>query len=390
MPEITPISLRPFYAESDRARLADLTSEIYSYSGALNRVIPGIETRESIAVLLAGMNSYYSNLIEGVKTLPDDVEAALAPEFAKSASNTDKQKLTYAHIKVETELRNELKKNPNIYSAEFIQGLHHKFYKNLPDTFQFTETHSGKLLAINGGNLRDRGVTIAKHIPPPPEELPHILTAFNNYFSAPSWLRTEQLFLAAASHHRLTWIHPFLDGNGRISRLFSTACLIEAGVDGSGLWSMSRGLARNRENYYQYLARADQTEPYEQRYRLSEKGLGEFSIFFLETLLDQMQFMTDLLELPKITKRIEKHIMFEIDPPKHGPALAKFLKWLFIEGTMARGEVKNVTGLKDTAAREVINLAFKHKLIKSPSPKGILSMAFPARILDSYFPKLYL
>src|SRR6266481_196053 len=51
--------------------------------------------------------------------------------------------------------------------------------------------------------------------------------------------RVQQLLSAAAGHHRLLWIHPFVDGNGRVARLMSHALLLRLGV-GSSLWSVSR------------------------------------------------------------------------------------------------------------------------------------------------------
>jgi Fic family protein len=61
----------------------------------------------------------------------------------------------------------------------------------------------------------------------------------------------------AATHHRFLWIHPFLDGNGRVARLMSHAMLLEIGI-GSALWSVSRGLARNSADYKRLLMAADE------------------------------------------------------------------------------------------------------------------------------------
>jgi len=61
----------------------------------------------------------------------------------------------------------------------------------------------------------------------------------------------------AASHHRLLWIHPFIDGNGRVTRLLSHALLRELDV-GSELWSVSRGLARRVAEYKSSLQAADE------------------------------------------------------------------------------------------------------------------------------------
>ena len=51
-----------------------------------------------------------------------------------------------------------------------------------------------------------------------------------------------------AAHHRLTWIHPFLDGNGRVARLMSHATLLDALHTGAA-WSLARGLAHNVAAY---------------------------------------------------------------------------------------------------------------------------------------------
>lgn len=105
--------------------------------------------------------------------------------------------------------------------------------------------------------------------------------------------------------------------------------------------------------------------------------------------MDQIRFMLELLELQQITERMERYVRFQLRPAKHEEALAKLLRWTFIERSFPRGKVKEITGLKDTAAREVINLAFEDRLIQSPTPKGAISLAFPARVLDFYFPRLY-
>ncbi|MDF3153382.1 Fic family protein [Mesorhizobium sp. XAP10] len=55
-------------------------------------------------------------------------------------------------------------------------------------------------------------------------------------------------------------MHPFPDGNGRVSRLMSHAMALEAGIAAHGLWSISRGLARgvkSRTDYKRMMDHAD-------------------------------------------------------------------------------------------------------------------------------------
>ncbi|MEO0445817.1 MAG: Fic family protein [Verrucomicrobiota bacterium] len=390
--EMAPISLRPSFSQAARGKLAELSVEIIREAGALERAVPSAVTREGIAELLSGMNSYYSNLIEGVKTLPEEVESALRDGFAQQTQERDRQQLALAHIRVEREMREKLagEGNASLHSPDFLRWIHATFYRDLPKTMRQTETVGGNALPVEPGAFRDRGVTVGSHRPPEPGEVPGILGEFARYFEEADWVATDRLMVTAAAHHRLAWVHPFLDGNGRVARLYSHACLIQAKLDGAGLWSLSRGFARFRPRYYEALAAADRTEPFEDRRRLSEEGLGTFSIYFLETLLDQIQFMSHLLELPEMAARLERYVHFELTPKRHGEALVRLLKALYLEGEIVRGEVKVITGLRDTAAREVINLAFAQDLITSPTPKGKIRLAFPTKVLESYFPRLYL
>lgn len=382
---LADISLNPSFSEKHCSLLAGLSAEIYREAGALEQIVPGERTRQKIAELISVMNSYYSNLISGGKTLPYEVKTALAEDFSKASRDPNHQTSVLAHIETERLMREKIEGSDahfSVHSPDFIQWLHAEFFTHLPDSEPVTHPNSGA--------FRNSGVTLGRYERPLPREIPTILAEFDRYFSDQNWLSTDRLSVAAAAHHRLAWVHPFIDGNGRVIRLHSHACLIQAKVDGGGLWSLSRGLARHRQSYYDSLAGADILESFEDRNRLSGSGLGEFSHFFLVTVLDQIRSMKELLQLKLITLRMEKYIHYELAPKKHGEALARLLRAIYIDGEIARGDVKLITGLRDTAAREVINLAFKHRLIQSPTPKGLLALRFPPEVLDAYFPRLYL
>lgn len=196
----------------------------------------------------------------------------------------------------------------------------------------------------------------------------------------------------AAAHHRLAWIHPFGDGNGRVVRLYSHALLLKNRIDGLGLWTLSRGLARSQENYYHNLQAADRRRDndYDGRGSLSEAGLSEFCRYFLATMLDQIQFMSHLLELRGLMERIELYVRREALPTKkQREEIVRLLRALLIEGEIPRTRVQEIIGKKETITRDVIKLALTHHLIETRSERGKLSIAFPAKVLESYFPKLF-
>jgi hypothetical protein len=76
------------------------------------------------------------------------------------------------------------------------------------------------------------------------------------------------------------------------------------------LWTISRGLARGNETYKSMLANADSSRKgdYDGRSNLSEEGLKAFCFYFLETCLDQIKFMSELLDLDNLAQRINGYI----------------------------------------------------------------------------------
>ncbi len=86
--------------------------------------------------------------------------------------------------------------------------------------------------------------------------------------------------------------------------------LQRSGLGGYGLWNVSRGLARRRDDYRAFLAAADlQCEnDLDGRGNLSDRTLTEFCRFFLEICLDQAEYMNNLLSLDNFLERLEKYV----------------------------------------------------------------------------------
>ena len=68
--------------------------------------------------------------------------------------------------------------------------------------------------------------------------------------------------VAAVTQHRLVWIHPFLDGNGRTARMFTTLILYQRGYDFKYLFNLSEYYNLDRDRYYETLRTVDRTGDY--------------------------------------------------------------------------------------------------------------------------------
>ena len=278
------------------------------------------------------------------------------------------------------------------FSTEFLCWIHQRFYNRLPESLQYAQDESGRPYKVQPGEPRDFMVEADAHTPPRADALPDFLQRFCRFYSSGQIRSAERLIAIAAAHHRLAWIHPFGDGNGRVTRLHTQALLVKYGLDSHGLWSLSRGLARNRSDYYKHLAIADQERQgdLDGRGNLSDAGLASFCRFFLETALDQIEFMTNLLDLHILRQRVETFFALSSERfGKSGESLMRVIRVLVDEGEIERRRVRDITGKKATVSADIIKLGLNEGLMTSSGARGPLRIAFPEKTLSAYFPKLY-
>src|SRR4051812_45921389 len=290
--------------ESSRHRtaLTDLALELAQKSAGFRRSLPE-SLLASLADLVRAMNCYYSNLIEGHDTHPIDIERALKGDYSNDAKRRDLQLEAKAHIEVQQWIdRGGL--TGRAVAADSIHEIHRRFCEALPEDLLWVEDPATKeRMKVIPGELRPCDVVVGRHVPVSAPAIPRFLQRFEEGYG--SLGKTDTILSTAAAHHRLAWIHPFLDGNGRVARLMSHATLLEA-LDTGSVWSVARGLARNVDTYKSHLAACDQTRrnDLDGRGHLSEENLAEFTRFFLTTCIDQVNFMEGLMQPEQLRTRI--------------------------------------------------------------------------------------
>lgn len=346
--------------------------------------------RADLAELTRWMHCYYSNLIEGQPTRVRDIESALQKDFSAEPAQRDLQKLALAHLSVQR-WASDYTGSP--YQQEFICELHRRFYSELPEGMRVATTASGVKSPLEPGVLRISDVEVGSHIGPPHELVPSLLQHFSRRYESSELSRVRKIIAVGASHHRLAWIHPFRDGNGRVIRLFSDTLIRQLGIDGGGLWSLSRGFAVHRRDYYGHLANADRerssSSADDGRGHLTERGLREFCEFVLKTMLDQIGFMERLFELDTLATRIEHYVRLEADLGKDAERVFFLLREALYRGEFARGEAGRIIGSAERTGRSVLTKALEIGLLKSDTPKSSVRLALPVKVLGTYFPQLF-
>jgi Fic family protein len=370
-----------------RPTLTDLALELAQKSAGFRRSLPE-SMLGSLASLVRAMNCYYSNLIEGHDTHPIDIERALKNDYSKDTRNRDLQLEAKAHITVERWI-DEGGLRGRTVSREGICEVHARFCELLPEDLLWVEDPETKArVRVVPGELRRRDIKVGGHVPASPGALPRFLGRYEEVYGHLG--KTESILSAAPAHHRLLWIHPFLDGNGRVARLISHAMLLET-LDTGAVWSVARGLARNVVSYKGHLAACDVTRrnDLDGRGHLSEEALAAFAEFFLGVCIDQVSFMENLMEPNRLRTRIllwaEEEIRLNNLPPRAG----KVLEAVLYRGELPRGDVAGIVGTQERHARRVVSALVERGVLVSDSSRAPLRLVFPAALASRWMPGLF-
>lgn len=371
-----------------KARLDDLAVELASRSAGFRHSLPD-GVLEPLSHLVRAMNCYYSNLIEGHATHPVDIERALNSDYSAEPQTRNLQLEARAHITVQQWIDEGGGLQGREFSAGGICEIHRRFYEGLPEALLWVEDLETKeRTKVVPGELRDRDVRVGRHVPVSPGAVHRFLDRFEDVYAHTG--KAGTILGAAAAHHRFLWIHPFLDGNGRVARLVSHATVLKA-LDTGGVWSVARGLARRVAEYKSHLAACDleRRNDLDGRGHLSEDALAAFTQFFLEICLDQVTFMEKLVEPSRLRARILLWVEEEIRVGELPEKAGSLLEAVLFRGQLPRGEVAQALGVSDRHARRVVSTLTERRVLTSESPRSPLHIAFPAELASRWMPGLF-
>lgn len=366
-------------------RLEPLAARIVAASLRLQGRVPP-EMAALLRDRVRSMNSHYSNRIEGQGTHPRHIEAALHQRFDASPDIAQRQRIALAHIEAEQALEAEGLIGPPALQSHTLQRAHEALYQRLADTDRTTP--DGRV--IGPGAWRANEVAVGRHQAPLHSAVAAFLKRANQVYGQPMG-QERWLVAVACAHHRLAWVHPFEDGNGRACRMQTHAALF--GLS-QGLWSVNRGLARHQADYYLRLDEADAPRQgdLDGRGNLSERALLAWCEFFLTQCLDQVEFMERLFERDGLKARWRALILTRQAEGRgegYRPEAVMPLQYMAALGHVSRAEFRQMTGLGERTARKVISQLIADGLLTSDSHRGELRLGLPLDAMHVLFPALY-
>jgi Fic family protein len=386
--------IEPTLLEEVKGNITDTLTELTSSAATLGASLHP-QTAQQLASLVRVMNTYYSNLIEGHITRPRDIERALSGDLDADEGRRNRQIEAAAHVRVQEhiEFLYADRKLPDPASSDFIKFLHREFYRDASKEMLTIKSdhHTFEMVPGEFRTNPEHDVEVGRHVPPSSERVEAFMQRFEERYAFAKLGAGGRILAIPAAHHRFNYIHPFPDGNGRVSRLMSHAMILNAGIGAHGLWSVSRGLARglaSRQEYKQMMAHGDTPRQGDRdgRGNLSLAALESFTLWFLRVCLDQVTFMSSLFDLPNLRARLRLYVERS---GRLKPEAIHLLEEAALRGEFARGDADRITRLPERSARLVLGQVIEEGLLGSDTPKGPVSLRFPADALDLLFPQLF-
>lgn len=364
-----PSRMMPLYpAEGTVHKQLEYAHALIERDARLSNCLPA-ETVLALSDVMDIIGTYHSSRIEGYEVEPEVFTQAVADQDGPSTRVV--RSLHDALMVMRKRVRScDFK----AYGSSTVQMAHRLFCAEQVEHMP--------------GAYRQGVVTVGKHVSVESEAVPGMVGKLLEFHARAS-SKASKLISLLALHHRLVWIHPFLDGNGRVARLILQLAMSEAGF--SALWSISRGLSLRVDDYYRALAGADQPRmgDLDGRGNLSDKRLVEFVQFMLEACEQEIDYAAHNLERDRLVRCIDAYFLDEALRPA-GVTLDSHLAWkaLFFQGAMPRGEFKRLIPKGDRTATGQVAALAKADLVITTTSRSDLKPKIPMPLARLIFPAL--
>ena len=258
------------------------------------------------------LEAHHTTHIEGTRLTLEQSERLLAGEAVPEADPDDaRELLNYrgAFELVSTYLG---------HGGPVTEGLIREIHKRLVEGVRGGSAAPGEYRRVQNYVVNSTTREVI-YTPPPAHDVPVLMRELVVWLNEPGGV--HPVLASGAAQFQLVHIHPFLDGNGRASRLLSTLCLYRAGYDFKRLFAISEYYDRDRSAFY----RAIQS--------VRERGMD---------LTGWLEFFTEGLatQLDEVKLRGERAIRQDVLVRKHGlsdrQALA--LDRVLYQGRLAIGD----------------------------------------------------
>ena len=287
----------PFARENPQ--IDQLVEQAANLLGALNayaEIVPDVDFSMPMSIAKEAIDS---NLIEGTKTEIDEI---VLPQTEIPPIRQEDWQEVQNYIEAMNFAITELPRIP--ISMRLLKDAHKILLSGVRGKHKAPGEIRRSQNWIGGSSPAD-----ALFVPPPPEELPELLSDLEKFWHNPS-LQLPYLIKIAITHYQFETIHPFLDGNGRCGRLLIVLQLIDAQLLNKPALYVSTFFEKNKVSYYNAFTRVRTANDLEQWIIFFLLGIVETAQHGLKTfkaiIALRQEYDTKILTLGSRAKNAQK------------------------------------------------------------------------------------
>jgi Fic family protein len=225
----------------------------------------------------------------------------------------------------------------DIFSLAILEEIHCILLKGT----RGGKKEPGKIRTVQNW-IGPRGSTLwsATFIPLPPEKVPELLAELEAFIVADD--RIPPLIKIGLVHAQFETIHPFIDGNGRMGRLFITFWLCQKKILARPLLYLSIYLKAHREEYYSLLQEIRFEGDWESWLKFFLRGIIEVSHEALANAREIISLKEKLLDT-----LVRNNV--------GGMSAVRFLDMLFTKPVITVGDISSALGISHQPAYDLVN-----------------------------------
>lgn len=212
--------------------------------------------------------------------------------------------------------------------------------------------------------IKEEGTGKVIFSPPPSNEVPYLIEDFFAWLNDPEAMEIHPVLRAGISHYILVTIHPFVEGNGRTVRAFSSLILMRESYNIKNFFSLEEHFDEDPGDYYEAIATVDRQSP-----NISSRDLTPWLEYFTNVLAIELQKVKDKVRKLSVDSRLKVKFGEQVSLSERQMRLIEYVS---DQGSGGMAELKRVLPMvsEDTILRELRSLLEKGILKKTGSTKA--------------------
>lgn len=200
--------------------------------------------------------------------------------------------------------------------------------------------------------------------PPPFVEVPYLLDDFFAWLNSSEVLEIHPILKAGITHYILVAIHPFVEGNGRVSRAFATLILIRDGYDIKKFFSLEEHFDSDPASYYEAFSNVDK-----QSKNIGARDLTAWLEYFTQAVAAELSQIKEKVKKLSIDTRLKVKMGEQVSLSERQVRLFEYIS---DQGSAGMPDLKKVLPMvsDDTILRDVKDLLEKGIIKKTGSTKA--------------------